>query len=68
MLQLDRREKTEAELQSQFLSDSVNGSYAGYVMNIIRAQKAELQLRQELLEELGLDLEQLQEFVQSQLQ
>lgn len=57
LVQLDRREQSMKELQSRFLSDSVNGWLGGGMMNAVRRQQSQQQLYADLTEKIGLNLE-----------
>ena len=62
LLQLDRRELTEAEMRQQFLAEA-NSWYGGRVMNSARWGASQRQLLGQLSKQTGLNLEKLEEFL-----
>ena len=60
VVQLDRREQTEAEMRQQFLAEA-NNWYGGRVMNSARWGASQRQLLEQLSEQTGLNLDKLEE-------
>ena len=63
VIRLDRREKTEEELQQQFLMEA-NDWFGGRVMHATRMQLAQRNLLNELTQRVGLDLTELEQYLQ----
>ena len=62
VVQLNRREQPEAEMQQRFLNEA-NNWYGGPVMNNVRGGAAQRQLIGQLSEQMGLNLDKLDEFL-----
>ncbi len=62
LIQLDRRELTEAEMRQRFLKEA-NNWYGARVMNTARRGNTQRQLLKQLSEEAGLNADKLEEFL-----
>ncbi len=67
VVQLDRREQAEAEMRQQFLAEA-NTWYGGRVMNSVRGGAAQRRLLAQLAEQMGLNLDKLEEMLAKESQ
>ncbi len=68
VIRLDQRERTEEELQQQFLSDSVNGWFGGQMMEFVRREVSQRQFQAKLSDEINLNIDNLRELLSNNAQ